>query len=235
VKTEDASATARPVQILDIRYGRPELARLMAARVSDLVAYQGQKYADGYHKIVYQTLVAERRLTSGSPILTLAVARNLFKLMAYEDEYEAARLCLNRGLTERVRRELTHRAKATGSLHPLVLRALRLAGDGLWIRWAFQTLYSMRRLRGTPFDVFGYAKVRRLECQLVNDYLDMWHYVLCNLNCRDLADAVVLAGLPELVHGYQEVKLRSVERYHAELKLSLDRFRRSGNVRPFQR
>jgi indolepyruvate ferredoxin oxidoreductase len=86
---------------------------------------------------------------------------------------------------------------------------------GGWFKPAFQALRAMRGLRGTRWDVFGYAHVRRLERQLVDEYRSTIEAILPKLDADHLALVVELAGLPDQIRGYEQVKLRNVERYEA--------------------
>jgi indolepyruvate ferredoxin oxidoreductase len=175
--------------------------------------------------------VAEQERVPGSEGLAQAVARNLFKLMAYKDEYEVARLHLDAYERARLRAELGEGARVWFNLHPPLLRALGLKRKlklGRWFVPAFRALRAMRRLRGTPFDPFGYAKVRRVERGLVSEYEELVGETLGRLSPDSHAAAVELCELPDLIRGYEAIKLRSVERFTervAELREELSRRR----------
>jgi len=140
--------------------------------------------------------------------------------MAYKDEYEVARLSLDPALDESLRAEFGEGYRAKYRLHPPVLRAIgvrRKLSLGRWFRGVFALLHALRFLRGTPLDLFGYAKVRRVERALPGEYLAAVGRQLVTLGPDTLGRAVEVARLPDLVRGYEDVKLRSVERYRAEL------------------
>jgi indolepyruvate ferredoxin oxidoreductase len=198
-----------------------EVRRLLAGRVPELLAYQGPAYAEGYVEFVRRVVEAERAAVPGRTELGEAVARYLFKLMAYKDEYEVARLHLSPEVRRSLAEEFGDDARIAYHLHPPILRALgwkRKIRLGPWIDVVFRLLVGLRRLRGTPLDPFGYAEVRRVERALVGEYRGMIERVLADLSPSGYDRAVRVACLPELVRGYEAVKLRSVERFRAEAR-----------------
>jgi indolepyruvate ferredoxin oxidoreductase len=145
--------------------------------------------------------------------VTEAVARNLFKLMAYKDEYEVARLHLDTVERAKLDRELGPDAKVAFNLHPPVLRAMGLERKlklGPWFLPAFRALRGMRRLRGTRLDPFGYAEVRRMERALVGEYEQLVSEALAHLDPETHDVAAELCELPDVIRGYEEIKLRNV-------------------------
>ena len=145
--------------------------------------------------------VAEQERVPGRGELAEAVARNLFKLMAYKDEYEVARLHLDSFERAKLDRELGEGARVWFNLHPPLLRALGLKRKlklGRWFVPAFRLLRSMRRLRGTPLDPFGLARVRRVERRLVGEYEELVSEALAALTPATHATAVELCELPDL-------------------------------------
>ncbi|MGH3070530.1 MAG: indolepyruvate ferredoxin oxidoreductase family protein, partial [Streptosporangiaceae bacterium] len=134
-----------------------DLDALVRRRFDDLVAYQDESYAAGYAEVVARVREAEAGISPGLE-LAAAVARNLYKLMAYKDEYEVARLSLDPQLTASITAQFGEGARYRYRLHPPVLRALGMTskiGLGRWFRPGFRLLAAGRRLRGTPFDLFG--------------------------------------------------------------------------------
>ncbi|GAA3009028.1 indolepyruvate ferredoxin oxidoreductase family protein [Actinokineospora diospyrosa] len=196
-----------------------ELRRLLDVRLPELVAYQNEDYAQRYLAVVRQVADAER--AAGLPsALSEAVARNLFKLMAYKDEYEVARLHL--AARAEVEAEFGPGTQVGYALHPPVLRAMgmrrkitlkRTAGP------AFAVLRAMRGLRGTALDPFGRAHLRKVERELVSEYESLVPRLLSALDQYDLA--VRIADLPDVVRGYEEIKLANVELYREKLAESL--------------
>lgn len=188
-----------------------ELGRLLDVRVPDLVAYQDERYARAYAEFVEQVRVLE----DGPTEITEAVAKHLYKLMAYKDEYEVARLSLDPAFTADLEDRFGAGTKYAYRLHPPVLRALgmkRKISLGPWFRPAFRLLHALRRLRGTRLDPFGRAEVRRVERELIEDYRGT---VLEAFRAEDAdrARVLALAELPDLVRGYEDVKLANVARY----------------------
>jgi indolepyruvate ferredoxin oxidoreductase len=206
----------------------PTLDRLIRTRADDLTAYQDPAYARRYLDVVERVRAAEQDKTPGSTALTEAVARYLYKLMAYKDEYEVARLALEPSLGAGLEAEFGPGARASWRLHPPVLRALGLKRKialGPWFAPAFQVLRAMRGLRGTSMDPFGRTRIRILERALIEEYLGLVDHLIGRLSPVTAALAVRLAELPDSVRGYEDVKMRTVESYHqamAELRAQLD-------------
>jgi indolepyruvate ferredoxin oxidoreductase len=208
--------------------GESPLDRLIRTRSEDLTAYQDEAYARRYLDVVERVRVAERDQTPGSAALTEAVARYLYKLMAYKDEYEVARLALEPALGAGLEAEFGPGARASWRLHPPVLRALgmkRKIALGPWFVPAFRVLRAMHGVRGTPMDPFGRTRVRVVERELIEEYIGLADQLTGRLSPDTAALAVQLASLPDVVRGYEDVKLRNVESYHrslAELRAQLD-------------
>ena len=189
-----------------------ELRRLAELRAEDLADYQDVDYAKEYLEIVALALSAEERVGRGSHDLSIAVARSLYKLMAYKDEYEVARLHLA-ALPEEARRP---GSRVSWHLEPPILKAVglhRKIDVGPWFRYVFLVLREARRLRGTAFDPFSRTDVRRAERELVREYqMDVRRVAEVVDNARYGA-ACELARLPEVIRGYEEVKMRNVAEY----------------------
>ena len=208
--------------------GESPLDRLIRTRSEDLTAYQDDAYARRYLDVVERVRAAEQDKTPGSTALTEAVARYLYKLMAYKDEYEVARLSLEPSLGAGLAAEFGPGARASWRLHPPVLRALGMKQKiklGPWFVPAFRVLQAMRRLRGTWMDPFGRTRIRVAERELIEEYLGLVDQLIGRLSPATAALAVQLAELPDGVRGYEDVKMRTVESYHqslAELRGQLD-------------
>ncbi|MBI4013925.1 MAG: indolepyruvate ferredoxin oxidoreductase family protein [Candidatus Rokubacteria bacterium] len=198
-----------------------ELRRLLEIRVPELCAYQDARYAAEYAAFVTRVADAERGAVPGATRLAEAVARFLFKLMSYKDEYEVARLHIVPEMAASLAAEFGGPVRVHYHLHPPILRALgwkRKVALGSWVEPVFRLLVRVRRLRGTAFDPFGYARVRRLERALVGEYRRMVEQALADLSPATHDRAVAIARLPDLIRGYEGVKLRSVERFRAEAR-----------------
>ncbi|MFD4195601.1 indolepyruvate ferredoxin oxidoreductase family protein [Amycolatopsis thermoflava] len=215
-------AAVRRVRSL-VRAEGGELARLLDVRIPDLIAYQDEDYARAYAEFVEQV-----RSRAGDSAVTQAVARNLYKLMAYKDEYEVARLSLDPALRAEIEAEFGPGARYAHQFHPPVLRALglnRKIALGPWAQPVLRLLRAGRRLRGTRFDLFGYARVRRVERQLITEYRDAISKALRVSEANEPA-LLELAELPDAVRGYEDIKLANVAAYRqrqAELAEALGR------------
>jgi indolepyruvate ferredoxin oxidoreductase len=199
----------------DAEQAPTDLDALIAHRTAELRAYQNRGYAQRYRRFV-ERVRADEVARTGEKQLTEAVARNLFKLMAYKDEYEVARLSLDPKLTAAVEAEFGAGARFKYRLHPPALRALgmkRKISLGAWFRPIFAFLVLLRFLRGTPFDIFGHAKVRRVERALIEEYRAVVDELLEGLTPLRKELAVEIANLPDLVRGYEDIKLRNVVLY----------------------
>jgi indolepyruvate ferredoxin oxidoreductase len=197
-----------------------EVRRLLEVRVPELIAYQDAAYARRYIDFVRTVAAAERTAVPGETRLTEAVARYLYKLMAYKDEYEVARLHLRPEVRASIEAELGE-AAVRYQLHPPILRALgmtRKLSLGPWVEGLFRLLAALRWLRGTALDPFGYARVRRIEQGLAAEYQGMIERTLQDLGPERHERAVRIARLPDLVRGYEEVKLRNVQRFREEAR-----------------
>ncbi len=197
-----------------------DVHRLLQRRVDDLIAYQSRAYAERYVATVRAAVDAERAQAPGRTELAEAVARQLHRLMAYKDEYEVARLHLDPVERARIRAEHGADAKVWVHLHPPVLRALGLRRKlrfGRWFDPGFRVLRAGRRLRGTPVDPFGRARVRQVERELIVEYEQLVAQALARLSAERHALAVELCSLPELVRGYEDIKLANVVRYRKRI------------------
>ena len=202
--------------------GAPEAGTpaVIERRMSELTAYQDAAYAAAYAGHVRAVAAAEASALGAPGPLTEAYARQLFKLMAYKDEYEVARLSLDPALEAAVTAQFGPGARYHYRLHPPVLRALGMKKKislGPWFRPAFRALYASRGVRGTAWDVFGRTEVRRTERALPGEYRDAVAAALPRLSADTLPALVALAELPDLVRGYEHVKLANVARFRTAL------------------
>jgi indolepyruvate ferredoxin oxidoreductase len=201
-----------------------ELRRTLELRAGDLLGWGGMRAVRGYLDAIASVRTAERERTGGSAV-TEAVARGLHKLTAYKDEYEVARLHLE-GLAA-----LPPGARPTFHLHPPALRALGMKRKlelGPWFVPVFRALRRGRALRGTVLDPFGHTHVRRVERALPGEYLAHVNRALERLDSDTFELVLEVAALPDLVRGYEQIKLAGVERFRAraaELTAALDRSR----------
>ena len=187
----------------------------------ELCAFQSRRLALQHLDFVEAVAAADAERGDGSGRLTEAAARGYFKLLAYKDEYEVARLMLDAGANAAAR----DMAAATGArrawkLHPPILRALGMKSKiAVPVSWtpAIRLLASMRRVRGTPFDVFGYSAVRRTERSLPAEYRTAVESDLARLSPDRYPAALHRAALAEEVRGYEQIKMDSINRIRSEL------------------
>ena len=200
-----------------VSLGAPaELRGLLERRVDELIAYQDERYAREYAAEVVRVAALEReRAGDDSLRVAEAYARGLYKLMAYKDEYEVARLHLDAVEQARLTAEFGPDAKIETLLHPPLLRAMGLKRKLRLGRSAaplFTGLRAARRLRGTPLDPFGYAAVRRAERELIGEYRALVTRALERLDAGTVELVAEVAGLPDMVRGYEQIKLDNIER-----------------------
>ena len=153
---------------------RTGLDAVLRTRAADLVGFQSSSLALSYLSDVAAVAEAEAGVAvAGDWQLTKTVAQELHKLMAYKDEYEVARLLTAPAARAEVEQAFGPGAKIVWQLHPPILRSMGMQSKlklGPWARPFLRMLASGRRLRGTPFDIFGWAKLRRTERTLVREY-----------------------------------------------------------------
>jgi indolepyruvate ferredoxin oxidoreductase len=189
----------------------------IARRVKFLTDYQNPAYAAKYKALVDKVRAAEESKVPGSGKLAQAVARHAFKLMAYKDEYEVARLYTSGDFEQRIKDTFDGDYKLHFNLAPPLFAkknedgTLRKAEYGPWVFSAFKLLAKLRGLRGSALDVFGYTAERRMERKLIIDYATTVDELIAGLSPDKLALAVDIASVPELIRGYGHVK----ERHHA--------------------
>jgi indolepyruvate ferredoxin oxidoreductase len=212
----------------------------LTTRIADLTGYRDAAYAARYAEDVRRaaTLAADRVGEEAAAPIALAYAKGLHKLMAYKDEYEVARLHLDPA--ERARREREFGADATVSvlLHPPLLRALGMKRKIRLRRSAnvvFRVLRAARFLRGTPFDVFGYAGVRRVERAIITEYRDLMRDALARLSPATADAVAAIAALPEAVRGYEDIKLARVAEFRDRARTALAQLSEPTGPRPLER
>ncbi|HEV2652872.1 MAG TPA: indolepyruvate ferredoxin oxidoreductase family protein [Rhizomicrobium sp.] len=195
----------------------PKLAEtfdeIVAKRVTFLTDYQNKAYAERYRAIVERIRNAELTRTPGKNGLAIAVARSLFKLMAYKDEYEVARLYTNGEFRKKLNQEFEGNFKLSFHLAPPSLGAKdpntgrpRKTEFGSWMMSAFRVLAAMKGLRGTFFDPFGRNADRKLEVKMIADYEALLAEIAPVLTPANHATAVALAGVPMDIKGYGYIK-----------------------------
>jgi len=229
----EALVKPTPESTSDARTLSQSFEEMVERRVAYLTAYQNAAYAGRYRQWVEKAKAAEAARAPGKSGLADAVGRYLFKLMAYKDEYEVARLYADKSFAKQVRREVdgenlrlyVHLAP------PLLARPDKTTGEpkkitvGPWIFPLFALLAKFKFLRGTVLDPFGYSEERRTERALVREYETMLEEVLARLNGENHHIAVGLAAIPEKIRGFGHVKMRHLKAAKADEAALLDQLR----------
>ncbi|MGZ3181021.1 MAG: indolepyruvate ferredoxin oxidoreductase family protein [Telluria sp.] len=217
-----ALAPARVVQFVP----PASLEELIANRSARLEAYQDAAYARRYVELVRMVEARERAVDGDSSKTPLAktVARNLYKVMAYKDEYEVARLHADAAFKALVDNQFSGDFKLQFHLAPPLLARKKPGSDvpakmtfGAWMLPVFRTLAPLKRLRGTPLDVFGYTSERRRERAWRDGYMALAAEVAESLTAQNKALYQKLANVPEQVRGFGHVKLRNLQKAEAQL------------------
>ena len=194
------------------------LEEVIERRATYLTQYQNEKLAQHYQAVVKNVESTEAKLGKKRD-LTNAVVRNLFKLLAYKDEYEVARLYTNGDFEERIAEQFEGDFKLNYHLAPPIFGGKLLPSGrhkkrqyGSWAFQMFKILAGMKGLRGTVFDIFGYSAERKMERKLIGEYEDLISEMLPKLNSNNHVQAVELAKIPDLIRGFGPVKLAAVKR-----------------------
>ncbi|MFO1415638.1 MAG: indolepyruvate ferredoxin oxidoreductase family protein [Burkholderiales bacterium] len=211
------------------------LAALVERHVTTLTDYQDAAYAQRYRAAVDRVAAADR--IAGRTGLTEAVARSLFKLMAYKDEYEVARLYSDPAFRAKLAAQFDGDLALRFHLAPPLLAKrdpatghLRKRAYGPWMEGALRTLAKLRRLRGTALDVFGRTEERRAERQDIADFEAVVAKIATDLDADNYALALEIAALPLTLRGFGHVKARHRVTYAARLAPLLARFRREPSL-----
>ena len=195
----------------------------IAFRAKFLTDYQDEAYSKRYLSEVERVRAAEAKSSPGSHELTEAFAKGLFKLMAYKDEYEVARLYSDGEFAKALREQFDGNPDVKVSLAPPLLAErdpvtgrLQKREFGRWIFRAFDILARFKSLRGTKLDPFGYTSERRMERALPGEYSAMMFRQLDKAKPHDWPRLVALAKSAELVRGYGHIKEANVAKYRTE-------------------
>ncbi|MGA2129680.1 MAG: DUF6537 domain-containing protein, partial [Xanthobacteraceae bacterium] len=198
-----------------------------------LTAYQNAAYAERYRRLAAEAQRIEAAKAPGKTGLAEAVARYLFKLMAYKDEYEVARLYTDGAFAKQVAAQFDgDNLRFEFHLAPPILAPTdgktgqpKKLSFGPWMMPAFRLLAKLKVLRGTAFDPFGRSAERRTERKLIADYEALLADIFEKLNADNHHLAVALASLPEKIRGYGYVKARHLAAAKAEEANLLEQFR----------
>jgi indolepyruvate ferredoxin oxidoreductase len=207
--TGSGDVVAMPLD--DLRLSR-DPGEMILRRVKLLTDYQNARYAERYRALVERVHAAEKKATPGNTELAEAVARYAYKVMAYKDEYEVARLYTSGEFKRRVEQAFDGDYTLRFHLAPPLLARKDENGHlvkrefGPWMLRAFGLMAKFKGLRGTMFDLFGRTAERRMERQLIVDYTKTIDELIAGLNAGNHALAVEIASIPEHIRGFGHVK-----------------------------
>jgi len=236
VKSNDRAA-----QVIEFKRA-PTLDEILSRRIEFLTAYQNAAYAQQYSAFVEQVKAAESKLIDAAkPLrLTEAVARYLFKLMAYKDEYEVARLYTTDAFADKIAGMFEGDYRIKFHLAPPLLAKRDHQGHlikqefGPWMMKAFGLLAKLKSLRGTALDIFGYTEERKTERALIGQYRAVIGALLPKLKGDNLAQAVAIASIPEGIRGYGHVKERHLREARQKEAALLRAFHAPADAAPQQ-
>jgi indolepyruvate ferredoxin oxidoreductase len=215
----------------------PDLDTLIERRATDLIGYQSRRYARRYRNLVERVRAREASVLPGSTTLTEAVARNYYKLLAYKDEYEVARLYTGKEFRNALAAEFEGDYKLKFHLAPpLIAKRDKLTGHlkkqefGAYMMAAFRVLKHFKRLRGTRLDIFGRSEERQQERQLIVEYEALMDEILRTVTADNLSLGTALASVPERIAGFGHVKERNMREAAAERAKLLERYRQPAQL-----
>ena len=194
------------------------LEEIVAKRVDFLTAYQNRAYAERYRRLVERVAAAQRDKAKGLGGLAEAVARYYFKLLAYKDEYEVARLYVEGTFRRELEAQFEGDFKLSFHMAPPLLARrdadtgeLKKIAFGPWLFTVFKLLAKLKGLRGTRLDPFGHSAERRRERALIGEYEATVAELIAGLGPDSHALAVEIASVPEHIRGFGHVKRRHLE------------------------
>jgi indolepyruvate ferredoxin oxidoreductase len=196
---------------------------IIATRAEFLTGYQDKAYADRYLAAVAKVRKAESAASPASTELTEPVAKNLFKLMSYKDEYEVARLYTDGSFAKKVSEKFDGDFSLKFYLAPPIFAQrdkttghLRKKEFGGWMIHTFRVLAKLKFLRGGAFDPFGRTEERRTERKLIENYLTMIDQRIVGLKAAQIPLLARLARVPETIRGFGHVKEGNIKQAMAE-------------------
>jgi indolepyruvate ferredoxin oxidoreductase len=230
VALERLLAPAGSVQVIEFKK-RGSLDERVTRRVEFLTAYQNAAYAKTYQDFVLKVRRAEEEKGFSKLALSEAVARNLFKLMAYKDEYEVARLHTDPAFLARIEGQFEGDFRLHYHLAPPLMARRNEKGElqkrkfGPAMLAAFRVLAKLRGLRGTVLDIFGRTDERRAERALIAEYRASMDEVLGALDVTNCNTALAIARIPEQIKGFGHVKQRHLDAARLTWAELMSRFR----------
>lgn len=230
----DLSAVISLTQISDIPAleGVQNIEEIISRRKQDLTDYQNDSYARRYENMIRSVMEAEKEKTPSLNGLSEIVAKNLYKLMAYKDEYEVARLYSAPDFRERLEAQFEGLGRIELLLAPPILSRpdpqsgrIQKRTFGPWIFRALGWLARLKGLRGTAFDPFGRTDERRMERELIVDYEKTIGELIEKLSHDNHKMAMLIASVPDAIRGYGHVKKENVSMARSEWTRLLEGWR----------
>lgn len=216
-----------------------DLDDIIEDRYTRLLKYQNEAYAKRYQEQLAKVIDLDKRM--GSQDLSKSVARNLYKLMAYKDEYEVARLFSDGQFKQQLESQFSGNYRLEFHLAPPLLSTTdsdtglpRKRRFGAWMLPVYRGLAKLKFLRGSKLDVFGYTEERRHERQLIDDYLSLLAEFNSTLSADNYSQALELSNLPEKIRGYGHVKHKHIEALKQRRENLLAEYRGEVRIEPIQ-
>ena len=214
-----------------------EVKRLAEIRVQELIAFQDEAYAKRYADVIKRVVAAEHKALPGATALSETAARNLYKLMAYKDEYEVARLHTDPAFLAELDAQFPHGYSVKYNLAPPLLADkdpktghLQKKQYGQWMFKAFQRMAGFKHLRGGALDLFGKTEERRMERALIEEYIRQLDEIAGQLTHANHSAAAALAAWPDEVRGYGHVKEKNLAKARQIQAERLEAFRNPSQV-----
>lgn len=205
--------------------------QMIDRRERDLIAYQDEKYAASFRELVEKVRKAETAVQPDSTALTEAVTRGLYKLMAYKDEYEVARLYTDGAWLANIKRQFQGDFKLKFHMAPPLLSKrdpqtghLKKREFGPWMYGALKLLSRFKGLRGTKLDVFGYSEERKQERALIVEYRNRIEQLIAKLNADNLRTAIDIAAVPLEIKGFGHEKEKNLAQANERWAILEERF-----------
>ncbi|MFC4273073.1 indolepyruvate ferredoxin oxidoreductase family protein [Sneathiella chungangensis] len=202
-----------------------DLEEMISRRIEFLTQYQNARYAKRYSDLIARVRTRESEVMPGTTSLSEAVVRSYFKLLAYKDEYEVARLYTDTTFMQRVERMMDGEYELKFHLAPPLFSKrdpdtgeLKKKEYGQYMMKAFGFLAKFKSLRGTPLDIFGYQEERKTERALIKEFEGIIDELLSGLTTANHAIAVEIAALPQHIRGYGHVKDKAIKVYRGDLE-----------------
>lgn len=211
-------------RIASLDLGAPLVTRLRL-RIAELIAFQNAGLAERFLDRLHEVRMAEMRDGGSGTRLTELVMTNLYKVLAYKDEYEVARLIVQHYDQARLSGEIGAGQKVKWLLHPTFVRSIgfkRKVHLGAWFLPVARVLARLKSVRGKPYDLLGMTQVRRVERQLIREYEELLDLIVPKIGHWDPDFLLKLANLPDAVRGYEGVKLRNIQVFRDERAQILD-------------